>query len=465
MKKLSTLFQYLPNYFINKAKALIDSIQNNKIRAIVLNALPFWVGSFITGLVAVGYAKLFALAEKLGEFILSSTNFLFFIIIPVCFILSWWIVQRFAPYARGSGIPQVLASLELTTVKNRDKISSLLSIRIIIVKILSSLVMAIGGGVIGREGPTIQISGSIFRVINNVLPDWWPKISRKNMILAGAAAGLAAAFNTPLGGVVFAVEELSKTHINNFKTAIFISVILSGLTAQMIMGSYLYLGYPAIGSVSLSVILAIILVAAVAGWAGSLHCKILIRIIRWLRGESKAKKILFIICCGLLLASMSVFNKWIPGSGKNLINHLLFSDDKYCTWYLPLFKMLGSMISFSFGAAGGVFAPSLSMGAGIGGFFSGIFHYTSTDANILILSGMVAFLTGVTRSPFTCAILVLEMTGGHNVIFQLMLSGIIAAGIAYSVEKISFYEQLKEIYLHDIEHESSEKLVAITEKV
>ena len=85
--------------------------------------------------------------------------------------------------------------------------------------------MVFGGGVVGREGPTIQIAGSVFRAVNQCLPAWWPKISKRNMIMAGAA-GLAAAFNTPLGGVVFAMEEVTRTHISYFKTALFTAVII-----------------------------------------------------------------------------------------------------------------------------------------------------------------------------------------------------------------------------------------------
>src|ERR1700759_2030133 len=129
--------------------------------------------------------------------------------------------------------------------------------------------MIFGGGVIGREGPTIQIAGSIFSKVNAWLPQWWPKISKKNMIMTGAAAGLAAAFNTPLGGIVFAVEELTKTHINYFKTAIFTAVIIAGLTAQGFLGPYLYLGYPQIGALSWWIFLAVILVGLLAGFFGA----------------------------------------------------------------------------------------------------------------------------------------------------------------------------------------------------
>ena len=107
---------------------------------------------------------------------------------------------RFAKFAGGSGIQQVMASIELANPRDHEKIKRLLSVRVIAIKIVSSYFMILGGGVVGREGPTIQIAGSVFRKVNQMLPAWWPKVSKRNMIMTGAAAGLAAAFNTPLGG-------------------------------------------------------------------------------------------------------------------------------------------------------------------------------------------------------------------------------------------------------------------------
>lgn len=169
---------------------------------------------------------------------------------PVCFITAWWLVQHYAPYSRGSGIPQVMAAIQISSPKTKGIVDRLLGVRIIMIKVLSRLVMALGGGAIGREGPTIQIAASIFKIIYQILPNWWPKVAKRNMIVTGAAAGLAAAFNTPLGGIVFAIEELTKTHFSYYKTAIISSVIIAGLAAQALLGPYLYLGYPKIDHLS-----------------------------------------------------------------------------------------------------------------------------------------------------------------------------------------------------------------------
>jgi H+/Cl- antiporter ClcA len=149
------------------------------------------------------------LSETLLHGALQWNSWSIFVLAPVCFLIGWYIVKRLAPNAGGSGIPQVMAAIELSTSKNEKHISKLLSFRIIVTKILSSIFMVLGGAAIGREGPTIQISGSVFRIVNKWIPSTWPRMSLKSFILTGAAAGLAAAFNTPLGGIVFAIEELA----------------------------------------------------------------------------------------------------------------------------------------------------------------------------------------------------------------------------------------------------------------
>ena len=136
-------------------------------------------------------------------------------------------------------------------------------------------------------------------------------------------------------------------------------------------------------------------------------------------------------------------NHSILGSGKELITHVLFTDHKYVEWYTPFLRVIGPILSFSSGAAGGIFAPALSAGASLGSFIAHLFEFTGGNANLLILVGMVGFLTGVTRTPFTSAILVLEMTDRHNVIFQLMLAGMISNIVSLIIDKHSFYDHLK----------------------
>lgn len=444
------------NALRNRLKRVYDRLHNERFKLNLLQAIPFWIASVITGLVAVLYAKLFAWAEMGTAWVLHHGVWWLFIVTPVCFVLSWWLVFKFAPGARGSGIPQVIAAVELAAApKYNDKLKKLLSIRIILFKMVSSIVMVFGGGVVGREGPTIQIAGSVFRAINKILPSWWPKISKRNMINAGAAAGLAAAFNTPLGGVVFAMEEVTRTHISYFKTALFTAVIIAGLTAQGLLGPYLYLGYPDVSNLSGYIFFGVIAVGVVTGVLGSGMARVILSIMKWVRSFTISKRIVYLVICALGLATMAYFiSENVLGSGKEIMTHVLFTSDKHLPWYMPIVRIVGSIISFTSGAAGGVFAPALASGASIGAIMGEWFNVSASNVNLLVLAGMVGFLTGVTRTPFTSAILVLEMTDRHSVIFHLMLAGMVASLVAYLVDRHSFYDHLKTQFIHDVHHES-----------
>ncbi len=438
-------------------KHSFDNLHNERLKHNLLQAIPFWIGSVITGVFAVLYAKVFVLAEQTMNLILDWHAWLIFLIAPVGFVLSWWLVKNFSPYAKGSGIPQVMAAVELANPKEHQKIRNLLSLKIICFKMLSSLALILGGGAVGREGPTIQIAGSVFRKVNEYLPHWWPKISKKNMILTGAAAGLSAAFNTPLGGIVFAVEELSKTHLNYFKTALFTAVIIAGLTAQTLAGSYLYLGYPKTTDVALTVMFPVILVSGIAGLLASKLSTVMLSINAWIKTlKNDIEKILFLIGCALVLASLAYFvNREILGSGKQIMERTLFSDNKHEAWYMPLFRMIGPAVSFTSGGAGGIFAPALSAGASLGAVIAGAIELTSHETNVVILAGMVAFLTGITRAPFTSAIIVLEMTDRHSLIFHLMLAGMVSTLISTLISRHSLYDALKISYLQELREEVS----------
>lgn len=440
------------DYVRQSLKKSFDNLHNEKLKHNLLQAIPFWIASLITGVFAVLYAKIFTWGEQLMNFIFDWNPLMIFIIAPVGFVVSWWLVKEFAPYAKGSGIPQVMAAVELANPKENRKIRQLLSLKIIIFKVLSSVALVIGGGAVGREGPTIQIAGSVFRKVNEYLPDWWPKISKKNMIMTGAAAGLSAAFNTPLGGIVFAVEELAKTHINYFKTALFTAVIIAGLMAQTLAGSYLYLGYPKTSDVSLTIMFPVMLVSGVSGIFASQLSVWMLKISAWKkRLKTNSANIIFLVISALIIASLAYFvNREILGSGKEIMERTLFSENKHEDWYVPIFRMIGPALSFTSGGAGGIFAPALSAGASIGSVISGWIHLSPDETNVVILAGMVAFLTGITRAPFTSAIIVLEMTDRHSLIFHLMLAGMVSSLISLMVSRKSLYDSLKISYLEEI---------------
>ena len=457
------IFGRLRNYI----KKSFDHIRNERLKQSLLQAIPFWIASVLTGLIAVGYTKVFGFAESFGTGIFDWNRWLLLAQAPVFFFIAWYIINRWAPYARGSGIPQVMAAIDLAHAGEKHDLSRLLSLKVAAIKILSSLFMVAGGGVVGREGPTIQISASIFKFVYRLIPRNWPKLARPNMIIAGAAAGLAAAFNTPLGGIVFAVEELSKTHISFYRTALFTGVIIAGLTAQALLGPYLYLGYPDVNNLSGYIFFIILIVAVLGGLGGSLLSRIILRIMKWKSTFTKTSyHILYLLVCALLIATLALFvSTSVMGSGKDTMQHLLFTGDKTPSWYLFPLRFAGPMICFTAGGSGGVFAPGLSAGAALGAVVAQWFHLQPADTNLLVLAGMVSFLTGITRTPFTSAILVLEMTDRHSVIFHLILAGMVAGLTSMLIDKKSFYEHLRHEYLIAFRKEGREKNSKKAEKL
>jgi H+/Cl- antiporter ClcA len=255
---------------------------------------------------------------------------------------------------------------------------------------------------------------------------------------------------------VFAVEELSKTHINYFKTALFTAVIIAGLTAQTLAGSYLYLGYPKTNDVSLVVMFPIMLVAGIAGILASQLSVIMLKITEWKKRKLKTDRanVVFLVISALIIASIAYFiNREILGSGKEIMERILYTDEKHEEWYVPVLRMLGPALSFTSGGAGGIFAPALTAGATVGSVISGFIDLSPNETNVVVLGGMVAFLTGITRAPFTSAIIVLEMTDRHSLIFHLMLAGMVSSIASILVSRRSLYDLIKISFLEEIRRE------------
>ena len=333
-----------------------------------------------------------------------------------------------------------MAAVKIADTRNGFLVDKLLNLKIIGIKILSSLALLLGGGAIGREGPMLQISGSIFETVYRLIPEKWPKVSQKVMLITGGASGLAAAFNTPLGGIVYVIEELTKSHIGKFRTAVFGAVIISGLTAQIFLGPYLFLGFPKVNKLPFLSLLWVAGFAFISGYLGSVFAKG-ISVISKLRNNIKkgSHRFLIIMCFSLLFATMVFFTgHFSMGTGKHLINNILFTNEDL-PWFTFPARMLGSFLSFSIGGAGGIFSTCLSSGAALGHLLVNTLNLGQENHNLMVLICMIGFLTGVTRSPFTAAILVLEMTDRHSAIFYFLMAGMIANVAANIITSQSYY--------------------------
>ena len=400
--------------------------------------LPFIGTGLLAGLVCCLYAMLFSYVETKSVHLFENYSFIFFIIGPIFFPLSLYIVQKFAPGANGSGIPQVITCIE----KSHSHLASkFLGLKIIAVKILSSVLCIFAGGAIGREGPSLQISAVIANSLGKVFKKLHINVRQDQLLIAGAASGLAAAFNTPIGGIVYAIEELSQDHVRSYKDVLLFSVVIAGITAQLMLGNYLYLGYPQVaGYFNFISISAIVVTALLAGVMGSLFSVLLVSLIKWRKSKSFKVQMLIAALVGLTIATLLyVFGERAVYSGNDSINFVLFNQGELSVSEMIL-RFVSPLISSMTGIAGGIFAPSLSAGATLGGFISELFD--PSLRSLLGLTGMIGFLTGVTRTPITSFILVLEMTDRRTAIFAMMLAAVFSSLGTYLVGNKSFYEAI-----------------------
>lgn len=386
------------------------------------------------------YAWLFALAEEGSVALFSRAPYLTYIAFPAGLLLAFFLVRKFAPGSSGSGIPQVLASIE---IKDENLARFFLRKTVIIVKIISSFFAVFAGAAIGREGPSLQISAAIAYNMGKLGERFGIRMRVEQLLVAGAAGGLSAAFNTPIGGVVYAIEELSKEHVRNFRDVLLLSVVISGLTAQLISGNYLFLGYPTVprGITAWSVSL-IVVCSVLSGVAGAVSSKVLLTLMKWRSTRPLRSQVMIVIGLGVLFALMFNFlGAHCLYSGKESINAVLFGKDGL-PWYEFLSRLMNPILSSMSGIAGGIFAPALSAGAALGGSFAAL-----VDPNLAVLLGlvgMVSYLTGLTHTPITSFILVLEMTDRHSVVFPMMIAALCSSIGAHLVGKKSFYEEVVE---------------------
>lgn len=357
---------------------------------------------------------------------------------PLLFIAATALVKILAPDAKGSGIPQVLEAITLAESPSQRQTaweSGLISIKTAAFKVLSSCVGTLGGASIGREGPTVQIASSGFAFIAKITKKRVPNLKLPPYLVAGAAAGVAAAFNTPLAGVTFAIEELASGMFGPFRQTIMLAVIIAGITAQMFSGDYLYFGHPTFASPTFWLIPQALLLGGLGGLGGGLFAKLLsspqfIRLPKhWFR------RTLF---CGATCAIIGYFTHGATaGSGYEITRTALMnnSTDGVDTLF-PVWKLVTTTLSYLSGMAGGIFSPCLSIGAGLGMSVAKICHFANFKACALM--GMVVFFSGAVQAPLTAVVIVMEMTDQHILILPFM----IAAFLGHAASKLLMPEPL-----------------------
>ena len=349
-----------------------------------------------------------------------------------------WATRNLFPGSQGSGIPQAIAALE-----SRRK-SIVLSLRIAVGKILLTLAGLTIGASIGREGPSVHIGASIMYSLGR-FARFPAHYMERGLILAGGAAGIAAAFNTPLAGIVFAIEEMSKSFEQRTSGIVTIGVVIAGVTALATLGPYHYFGTSDAAMGGASSWLAVLVCGVVGGLLGGLFSTALIQGSRRLVPFMREHPYMVAFVCGLIVAVIAyVSNYSSSGTGYNTAKAIITGQAEWDPLY-PLTKMGSTLASYLSGIPGGIFAPSLATGAGVG---ANLGHWLPVaPLAVMVILGTVAYFSGVVQSPLTAFIIVMEMTNNQEMLLALITTSFIAYGVSHLVCPQPIYHALSQAFL------------------
>jgi CIC family chloride channel protein len=362
-------------------------------------------------------------------------------------VASGWLVERFAPEAAGSGIPKVKAALAY--------INTPLNLRVALTK-LCSTILALGAGLsLGRQGPTVQIGVSLAAQLSQWVPTS-PEY-RRQLLAAGAAAGLAAGFNAPIAGVLFVVEELLQDFSGlTLGTAILASFV-GAVVSRLLGGQGLNLSYFGILQTGLSVqdLPFLALLGILAGLFGGLFSK---GIFASLRLFQQFKTVSLPLRIGLAGCLTGLVGAAVPVAAQDNTGLREFLVTGNIDWHIIaiafVVKFALTLLAYGSGAPGGLFAPALVLGSALGCLVSFVAQAThawfnlpvdtlaSSNTTTYALTGMGAFFSAVTRGPITAIVIVFEMTANFNLVLPLMIGSGIAYLLSDKISSGSIYDRL-----------------------
>ncbi len=410
-----------------------------------LRRITFWLGAVLVSVVAIGFAAGADAAGNLFQRAIHGRPLLAFAIAPAGLVISLLLTRRVFPGAQGSGIPQVIAALHMT---DETVIARVLNLRLAAGKVLLTLLGLASGASIGREGPTVQVGASIMYALGRRLR--LPRVElQRALVLAGGAAGIAAAFNTPLAGVMFAIEELSHSFEARTSGMVFTAVIVAGVTTLGIVGNYSYFGQTAAELEFGLRWSAVLLCGVVGGFAGGLFSTALLLVARGLPGRSglflARRPVLFAALCGIAIAALGFWSDGATyGTGYAQARSIVEGHGHLPMLFAPM-KLLANILSYVSGIPGGIFAPSLAVGAGLGQVLAGLVPSAGTGAVVLL--GMVAYFSGVVQAPITATLIVMEMTDNQTMTIPLMATAFLALGVSRLVCRRPIYGALARRFL------------------
>jgi H+/Cl- antiporter ClcA len=413
------------------------------IRRVLLSRRAWRVrGAFLLGALAVGlvssvFGVLSEQANRLFAAIAEAAPMAPLLLTPLGLVLVVWLARRFFPGSEGSGINQVIAALEL---KNKDRF---LTLRLAAGKILLTLIGQGCGASVGREGPTVHVAASIMYSMRR-LARFPADYMARGMLLAGGAAGISAAFNTPLAGIIFAFEEMLRGFTPRLAGIVILSVLVSALVSMLLLGERYYFGTASAGPVQgLGPWLAVLLCGVVAGFAGGLFAFLILRLSRALAPLVASNGLGVAFVCGAVLVLMGVLTDYqVMGSGYEIARAVVVDGEAPEPLY-PIYKFIASLASYLSGIPGGIFAPALSTGAGIGADLHRLLPLAPLD--VMVLMAMVAYFAGAVKSPITGFVIVMEMTNDQNTLVALMAAAMVGYGVSFLLSPQPLYHSLARV--------------------
>lgn len=398
--------------------------------------------AILTGLAVVGFTLLADAAFDLYQQMRSSAWWAPLIWTPAVTALVVWAVRRWAPGAAGSGVPQLLTALAPETPTGER--SRFISLKLSLAKIFAVSGGLLAGLSIGRQGPSVQVAAGIMLHARRWLS---PRsgISDRELLVAGGAAGIAAAFNTPLGGIVFAIEELSRRLQERSSGLMLAAIVIAGLVAVSAFGNLSYFGRVRVDGVSWwNLLVPGALVALGCGLLGGLLSRLMLASFTGLPDRfcayRRKRPVAFAAICGFGVAVIAVVSGGAAvGMGHQHTQELLelASAGGTAQAQQPLLftglKFIASWLSAWTGMPGGIFGPSLSIGAGLGADVAWLLD--SPHGPALIALGMCGFLAAVTQTPITAMIIVMEMTDGHGMVLSLMACALLASLVSRMISR------------------------------
>jgi len=397
-------------------------------------------GCYRTGLVRLSHCSH-------GTFFWSSLG-----LIVGTSLISGWLLNSFCPDAAGSGIPQLKAAFW----KNFGYVP----FRVLWVKFIAATLQIGGGSSLGREGPSVQLAGTASSLLAGVVGE--PKQKRRLAAATGAAAGLAAAFNTPLAGVTFVLEELIGDLNSRLLGSVLLGAMLGALVAHGIIGPQPSFSLAAIGEPSWYSYLLVPVVAAAGTLVGVAFQKSALglraRQKKWTAVPAWFRPVIGGLICwalGVLVffqtGKLGVFSLGYDDLSEALTGKLIWQT----AVLLLAAKFVATVACYGMGGCGGIFSPTLFFGAmtglGIAGIAQPFFSISPEGVVMLTIVSMSATLGAVVRAPVTSILIVFEMTHQFSLVPPLMLAALISQAISRRLARHNFYDALLEQDGHIVE--------------